>query len=232
MHPLPLLPLPQQERPRTFPLPCQRARAGPRSSPPPAWGACGVAACQTCRQRAAWPPGLAGQPELLIEGEGAVRARGRAAQCATEDVHVSPCPAPARPGTGRGPRRDASPPANPPQSGAPASRATPPETAPCRRLRTRKIARGLGQQRQRELLLLDNYGVGVGQLGSRLLPEAGQLLLPNHPCVAKPAAVRLDPRVGELLALELLHGDGDRSREGGGVTGCAASPALCPQTLA
>lgn len=42
-------------------------------------------------------------------------------------------------------------------------------------------------------------------LGPHLFAERLQLLLPNHPRVAKPAAVGLDARGGQLLGLEVLR---------------------------
>ena len=41
-------------------------------------------------------------------------------------------------------------------------------------------------------------------LGGHIVPELLQLLLTNHPSVAKPPPIRLDPCVGQLLGLELL----------------------------
>jgi hypothetical protein len=60
------------------------------------------------------------------------------------------------------------------------------------------------QQLQRQLLLPEQHGVGVGHLGTHLCPESLQLRLADDAGVAKPAAVGLDAGGGQVLGLELL----------------------------
>ena len=59
---------------------------------------------------------------------------------------------------------------------------------------------------QRQLLLPQQYGVGIIDLGTHLLSELVQLFLPDHACVAKPSPVGLDTGGGELLGLQVLRG--------------------------
>ena len=83
----------------------------------------------------------------------------------------------------------------------------PPAATPTLHPHTCRLLLWVLQQAEGQLLLLDEHGVGVGHLGPHLLAEGLQLLLPDHPRVAKPAAVGLDTRVGQLLGLELAGED-------------------------
>ena len=63
---------------------------------------------------------------------------------------------------------------------------------------------GVGEERQRTLLLLDDDGVAVLALGGHVLSELLELLLADDASVAEPTAVGDDARGGEFLALQIL----------------------------
>ena len=75
---------------------------------------------------------------------------------------------------------------------------------PRRLTRARATLLGVGEERQRKLLLLDDDGVAVLALGGHVLSELLELLLADDASVAEPTAVGDDARGGEFLALQIL----------------------------